>query len=117
MNESIQSNDVELTIKDYAARARKNYEIRRQLEIDGEFWRQMGDFYASHKADQQSQSSNGQDEVDGTEKEVQPSILYELQKLSSVEAEEGIQVCSALGLNAKDIWIMEQGIVGMNSMI
>ena len=85
------------------SKALKNHKDGKRIQKEGEFWKRLGDYLAL-------QLPNEHEETDVEEPEVvPPSVLYGLQKLAKVSAQEGVQTCSALKLNASSIWMMEEG--------
>lgn len=107
-------------------KALRNFDDKERIKEEGEFWQRLGRFQADRRADElQFQLSIDEDHVDGDrteidgesgdaeDEDVPPSVLYELQKLANVNPQEGIKTCTALKLNAGNMWLMEQGAISI----
>lgn len=107
-------------------KALRNFDDEERIKEEGEFWQRLGRFQAERRADKlQFQLSIKEDRVDSDrtkiggesgdaeDKDVPPSVLYELQKLAKVNPQEGIKTCTALKLNAGNMWLMEQGAISI----
>ena len=107
-------------------KALRNFDDKKRVKEEGEFWQRLGRFQADRRADElQFRLSIDEDHVDGDrteidgesgdaeDEDVPPSVLYELQKLANVNPQEGIKTCTALKLNAGNMWLMEQGAISI----
>ena len=107
-------------------KALRNFDDKERIKSEGEFWQRLGRFQADRRADElQFRISIDEDHVDGDrteidgesgdaeDEDVPPSVLYELQKLANVNPQEGIKTCTALKLNAGNMWLMEQGAISI----
>ena len=94
-----------------ATQAKLNYESKKKVKGHSRFWTKLEELYAEQNQD--SSSTEQDDELDMIS--VPSSILYDLQKHADLTPKDGLVVSQVLNLNSANIWLMQQGEIGVRT--
>ena len=94
-----------------ATQAKLNYESKKKVKGHSRFWTKLEELYV-----EQNQDSSSTDQDDALDRvSVPSSILYDLQKHADLTPKDGVVVSQVLNLNSANIWLMEQGEIGVRT--
>ena len=98
-----------------AAQAKSNFEHNKKIKGQSRFWTKLEELYSElDKLENESSSSTVQDdELDRIS--VPSCILYDLQRHADLSPKDGVVVSQVLNLNSANIWLMEQGEIGVRT--
>ena len=95
-----------------ASQAKSNYEHNKKIKGQSRFWNKLEELYS--ELDNDSSSSTVQD--DALDNISVPScVLYDLQRHADLSPKDGVVVSQVLNLNSANIWLMEQGEIGVRT--